>query len=292
MNAKTELLLARILAHLPIVITSAIGAYLGRRQARKGIAAKRKWVSRLHHSFELLDNIDDAAERESKIVEYIENKGRLYAEYTVVHRMQASGRFTLEGAHKIVDKRRAKIFVSAHTAHWELVAEALQHLGTPVADIYDPIENDVRLQLALAARLKMCPEADGYKYIPASKTAAKEVINWLKAGGSLLIFGDEEVGSKIHSPAFGRDIFLNGNLAKVVKLACKYDLQIVPLHIQKEGSARYRAVIDTPLAPLPKLASIEQQKEQITYLDRKIEAWVREDLCAWYWLDALNLTKD
>jgi len=286
-----EMLLAKVLAHLPISWTSHIGAILGRSRARKAIAAKRKWVARLHDNFLALEGVSDASVREQKIIQHMEHIGRLYAEYTVLHRMAGEGRFSIEGAHYLTQDDRAKLFVCAHTAHWELVAEVLKQHKIPVADLYDPLDGGARVQLALQTRKRICPESEGFLYIPSSKSAPKEIVGWLKTGGNFLIFGDEEVDSKIYAPAFDREVPRAGNLTKAVKLASRFNMQLVPLHIKREGNARYKAIIETPIEPPSATAPIAEHRPTVIELDRQIERWVREDICHWYWLATLDLKR-
>jgi len=288
---KGEFAVASFLAYLPITWASALGGYLGRRKARKGIQKQRKWVTRLHHNLQQLEGINQHAAREKIIIKHLEHMGRISTEYPVVHRMANEGRLTIEGAHHLSHSDRPKLIISAHTGHWELLAEVMRQYKILTAYVYDPIENDLRLKVAMNARRRMCPERDGYKYIPASRSAGREVVNWLKDGGNLFIFGDEEVNSNILAPAFHRDIPHSGNLAKAIKLAKKYNMQIIPMHVKRTGNARYTAVIDAPLELMSDVDPKTQQERISVALDNMIENWVLEDISQWYWLAKLDLKR-
>ncbi len=291
MNSKIEPILASVLVYFPIAWVSALGGYLGRRNARQGIKLRRKWVARMHHNLEELQGIKQQSVREQMIVRHIEHIGRIYAEYPIVHRLAKAGRFNIEGAQHLKTSDKPTLFVTAHTGHWELLAEVMIQHKIPVAYIYDPIENSLRLKVAMRTRRKICPEEEGYKYIGASKTAGKEVVHWLKDGGNLFIFGDEEVDSIIWAPDFGRDLPYSGNLAKTIKLATKYNMQIIPLHVKRTANARYTAVIEAPIAPPSATASPAAIKELYSSLNAVIEKWVLEDICHWYWLANLDLKR-
>ena len=291
MNTRLESILASILVYFPISWASALGGYLGREKAKQGIKLGRKWVTRIHHNLEELQGVSKQSVREEMIVKHMDHIGRIYAEYPILHRLAAAGRFDIEGGHNLQRLNGPIICISAHTGHWELLAEVLKQHHIPGAFVYDPIENSSRLKIALKTRKTICPEASGYKYIEASKQAAKEVVKWLKSGGNLIIFGDEEVNSSTLAPAFSRDISYSGNLKKAVKLAIKYNMQIIPMHIKRTGNSRYTAVIETPIEPPSRGASQENQNELVDSLDTLIEKWVLEDICHWYWLSNLDLKK-
>ena len=287
MNNRVEPILASILMYFPISWASALGGYLGRRKAKQGIKLQRKWVARMHYNLENLKGVKEKSVREQMIVRHIEHIGRIYAEYPLVHRLTDAGRFTIVGENNLRQSDKPTLFISAHTGHWELLAEVLNKHQVPVADIYDPIEDNFRLKVAMQARRKMCPEAKGYEYIAASKHAAKKVVSWIKKGGNLLIFCDEEINSQILTPSFGRETPYSGNLAKAVKLATKYNMQIVPMHVKRTGNAQYIAIIEKPIEPLARTPV--QQKDLGLSLNKIMEKWVLEDICHWYWLARLEL---
>jgi len=291
MNSKLESILANVVAYLPISWVSSLGVFLGNRRAKQGIKLQRKWVARIHNSLRELQGISDQSVREEMIIKHMIYLESIYVEYPILHRLARAGRFEIEGGQHLKMSNGPIICLSAHTGHWELIAEVLKEHQIPVADVYDPIENSSRLKIALNARKKMCPEAKGYKYIAASKHAAKEVVAWLKGGGNLLMFGDEEVNLKILAPAFSRNMPQSRNLTKAVKLATKYNMKIIPMHIKRTGNTRYKAVIEAPIEPPSKTASTDEQRRLVKSLDDLIEKWVLEDTCHWYWLSNLDLKR-
>ncbi|MEM5537904.1 hypothetical protein WNY58_16075 [Neptuniibacter pectenicola] len=282
-----ELLMARVLKFLPVDMASGIGAWTGRRRALKAIKLKRKWVARLHRNFERLEGITDPKARQRRILEHIEHIGRLYAEYPVLHKI-ASERLSIHGAEHLHGLTGPAIFVSAHTGHWELIAEVLRRHRIPVADLYDPIPNKVRLQLAMEVRRHFCPEEAGNRFIPASPSAVRELVGWLKNGGNLVLFIDEEKDGLVWSPALGRELPFAGNRALAARLAAKYRVPLIPLHIQRKTGANFEAVIDRPLYS-QRFANSEQALGEA--LNYSLEGWLKEDYGHWYWLAQLELDK-
>lgn len=279
--------MARLLRFLPVDVASEIGARIGRHRALKAIKLQRKWVARLHRNFERLEGIEDAQTRQQRILEHIEHIGRLYAEYPVLHKI-ARKRLSIHGAEHLHGLTGPAIFVSAHTGHWELIAEVLRRHRIPVADLYDPIPNKVRLQLAMEVRRRLCPEQTGNRFVPASSTAVRELVGWLKKGGNLVLFIDEEKDDFIWAPALGRELPFAGNRALAARLSVKYQVPIVPMHIQRRTGANFDAVIDHPLYPLEYANSEQAMGEE---LNTSLESWLKDDYGHWYWLAQLELDK-
>lgn len=287
---RSELLLARLLRFMPIDVASAIGAWLGRRSAYKAIRLKRKWVGRLHNNFEKLEGLTDPVAREARIVEHIEHIGRVYGEYPVLHKIAAE-RLTVRGSEHLANIDGPIICVSAHTGHWELMAEVMRRHGIMGAVLYDPIPNKARLQQALKIRKYFCPEDTGNRHIPASPTAARELLSWLKSGRGLLLYIDEEKDGFVWSPALGRELPFQGNRVMAAKLAVKHNVPLIPIHIQRKDGANYEAIIEPPIVAADSSSRIAATEDVALQLNGILEQWVKEDISHWYWLAQLNLDK-
>ncbi|WP_428036178.1 lysophospholipid acyltransferase family protein [Amphritea sp.] len=287
---RSELLFARLLRLLPIDVASAIGGWLGRRSARKAIRLKRKWVARLHHNFERLEGLTDPQAREARIIEHIDHIGRVYAEYPVLHKIAAE-RLTVTGSEFLANVDGPIICVSAHTGHWELMAEVMRRHGIMGAVLYDPIPDKARLQQALKIRKYFCPEDTGNRHIPASPTAARELLGWLKSGRGLLLYIDEEKDGLVWSPALGRELPFQGNRVMAAKLAVKHNAPLIPIHIQRKTGANYEAIIESPIVPKANSDRASATADVAEQLNSTLERWLEEDYSHWYWLAQLNLDK-
>lgn len=287
LDQRLELIMARILRFLPVDMASGIGAWIGRRRALKAIKLQRKWVARLHRNFERLEGITDPQSRQRRIVQHIEHIGRLYAEYPVLHKI-ANERLSVLGSKYTRKLAGPVIFVSAHTGHWELVLEMLRREQVSVAALYDPIPDQVRLKLAMEARLQLGPVAEGNKFIPASASAMREMVSWIKDDGNLVVFIDEEKDGQVWAPALGRKLPFAGNRALVARLATRFQLPVIPVHIQRTTGANFEAVIDQPLHPQ---AYGNSEQALALELNECLEGWLKEDYGHWYWLAQLELDK-
>ncbi|MGB0467135.1 MAG: lysophospholipid acyltransferase family protein [Pontibacterium sp.] len=287
----SELVIARIIRYLPIIWVSAIGAFLGRSRAREAIKLKRKWIDRLHRNFEQLEGITEHSQREVRIMDHMEHMGRLHTEYTVLHRMAAAGRLHTRGHEHLAALKKPVIFISAHTGHWELLAEILQQHKVSTAFLYEAVDNPIRLKLAMEARTTICPIEKGYHFIPASNLAAREMVAWITDGGNLLIFIDEYKDNQVWCPPLGRKLPFSGNRAMVSRLAIKHQMDVIPLHVQRTKGAFFEASIEAPVSPPEKGAGVEARIRFADQLSDFTERWIREDISHWYWLAQLELSR-
>ncbi len=268
--------LIRSLGLLPAPLTSAIGALLGRRHARRGIAARRLWVERLHRNLAHYQGLHDPAERERRIIEHLARAGRVHAEFLVHQKLLRSGRLQIEGAEILAGIDRQVIVVCAHLANWELIGHIMARLGRPVCDIYLPPSNPVEHRIATEARLRWPIPTE---LVPAGPRTLQQVMRALARGDNLLLFIDEEKDGYVHAPRLGRDVPWSGNRWFAARLASKYGLDLLPVHFESRGPARYQAIIEPPIP-----ATGQTPDTLATHLETHLDRWVRAGLEEWYWL--------
>lgn len=284
-----ELWLSAILRRLPVAWVSAIGARFGARYGRRGIAAGRKWVKRLHGNIERFSGIVDAAERERRIVEYTRRVGRIYAEFTVLQRLVEEGRVEVVGTEHLQGLSRPAILVSGHLANWELVGHVLTLLDGAGSVLYDPPENPIRHRLAVEARLGWRRGRDG-ELVPASSRAMWQITRAIARGRNLLMYVDEERDGHIRAPSLGRDVGYAGNRWLTARLAVRYDADIVPVHVEYRGAARYRVVIEPRLRPAA--GDDETRARSLAdQMDQHLDDWVRAQPEHWYWLPLFDMDR-
>jgi KDO2-lipid IV(A) lauroyltransferase len=274
--------IAAALRHLPVVWTSAIGGYLGALEGRRGIKAGRVWVQRLHRNIERFSGVADPEERKRHIVAHTRRIGRIYAEYTVLQRLVAEGRVEVVGREHLEGLSRPAIVASCHLANWELVGSALSLIPGSATALYAPPDNPVRHRLALAARTAW-PRRTECELVAASPSAMRQLVKALTGGHNLLIFIDEERDGYVWSPSLGRRLEYAGNRWLTARLAVRYSADVIPVHVEATGNARYRVVI------APKLAAGEGNDETrarslADQLDARFDAYIRANPEQWYWL--------
>lgn len=294
MKESIELLMARGFAYLPLSWVRGIGAALGARDGRKGIAAKRKWVARLHDNLSRLSGVESETERQRRIVEFTRRVGRVYAEIPVLHRLDASGKVQVQGREHLAAVERPVIMVSAHLANWELVGHLIKHElnERPWCVLYLPLANRVRTRLACEART-------GWKshelstLLPTDSPSSLRRINRAIADGmNLLIFVDEEKHGYVWAPSLGRTPTYKGNLWFAARMAVRHGMDILPAYVEPTQDEGYKVVVE-PLLKVSGTGDAQEEALQLAQqMDESLDRWVRKWPEHWYWLPLLELDKE
>lgn len=283
----TELWMATVMRHLPVTWSSAIGGYFGARHGRRAIAKRRKWVRRMHENLERYSLVKDPREQERRIVEYTRRIGRIYGEFAVLQRLVEEGRVEVVGLDNLSGLSKPAIVASAHLSNWELVGHVMVLLGGPAADLYVPPANPIRHRLILEARNRWGP---GGELIPASPTAMVRLQKALKRGADLILFVDEERDGYVWAPALGRRLSLGGNRWFAARLAARQQVDILPVHVETIGLARYRIVIEPKLVPVGEDAD-DRARSLADQMEHRLEAWIRARPEEWYWLSMFEFDR-
>jgi lauroyl/myristoyl acyltransferase len=283
-----ELFAARAIFFLPISWASEIGAFFGRKEARRAIKLKLKWIDRLHNNFEQLQGLTRHKDRELLIIAHIEHIGRLHAETPILHRIDAAGRLEICGQEHLKLLKGQCIIIGVHTGHWELISAVFKRLNIITSALYEEIDNKIHLKVALETRKRICPE-EQYHYIPGSPSGARKLVRLIKNGENVSIFIDEQKQSLGTTPSFGRRPPVSNNISVVARLAIKYNLQILPLHIKRKNKANFTAIIDKPINNNNFENSKNTLNELKTTLNNTAESWILEDISQWYWLSQFDL---
>ncbi len=269
------------LRRLPTPWVSAVGAWLGERNARRGIAAGRLWVDRLHRNFAHDAGEQDPKRREAMIVQYMRNLGRVYAEISILQRMVAEGRVEVTGLENLQSAQKPVILASCHLANWELIGHVAAMVEGGGADLYAPLSNPVHQKMVLQMR-KRWPVKGKTALIAAGGNAMRQLSRMLAEGNGLILFIDEERDGYVHAPSLGRDIPLSGNRWFTARLAARHDATVVPVHVEPSGRAQYRIVIGKPL-----LAEGKDHHERAFSLASQLDAYfdplVQKYVSHWYW---------
>ncbi|SDG73260.1 lysophospholipid acyltransferase family protein [Bosea robiniae] len=271
-----ERVLHRSLRRLPIPLVSDIGARLAWLKIRL-IDPKVAWKAR--------DNIRrhfpdmPAAEVERLVWRFVDNVGRLMAEFSIVHRFAESGRLEFVGA----EAARAQvgkvptIALCLHLGNWEVLASAMQMIGVPVASISEVPENAAHRDIADATR-----SGFDVKVLPPDRNGALRALSILKGNGVLALFPDEKRGGTMMAPLFGRPPHAKGNLALAAKLARRTGAQLVVVYCERLEGVRFRLHFEGPFhmdaGPSDPLADV-------AFLNSRIEPAILRHLDQWYYLD-------
>jgi len=279
-----ELVLARLMARLPIDWAVRIGGMFGAGAARRALAARRPWVERLGQHLAEATGTTDPAARDALVVDYARRIGGLYAQFPLQQRMVAEGRVEIAGLAHLAAASRPVIIASCHVGNWELIGRVAALAGGRNCALYLPQPSRVRERLAREARARW-PIDD---LVPASPSAMLRISRALGAGSNLVLLVDEERDGYVFAPSLGRTLPYAGNRWFAARLALQHGVDILPVFVAPTGLARYRIEIQ-PKLPRPDAADRDDAARALAdALDARVEAWVRPRLPHWFWLAAFD----
>lgn len=271
-----ERVLHRALRRLPIPLVSDIGARLAWLKIRLiDPKVARKARDNIRRHFPDMP----ATEIERLVWRFVDNVGRLMAEFSIVHRFAESGRLEFLGAEAARAQvgRVPTIALCLHLGNWEVLASAMQMIGVPVASISEVPENAAHRDIADATR-----SGFDVKVLPPDRNGALRALSILKGNGVLALFPDEKRGGTMMAPLFGRPPHAKGNLALAAKLARRTGAQLVVVYCERLEGVRFRLHFERPFhmdaGPSDPLADV-------ALLNSRIEPAILRHLDQWYYLD-------
>lgn len=273
--------------HLPVKVTSVIGAFLGRRKMVNAYKKNLKWVARFERNIEELSGIKTADEKYQKLLEFGEEFGRLYAETTVLQKMDKENRITINGLQKLTNKATPKIFIAPHLSNWELVCKVFTTLENKTYALYEPRENQQRMQIVNSARQAW---GENISLIStAEPMAMKNLKQALIKGDNLFILPDEEINGLVMAPSLGRNIPYAGNRWMVSRLAVSHQVDVVPVSVKRLEANRFEVEIHDVISPDLSLDSKMAAQKISDEIDQLFNRLILAKPQSWYWLPYLRL---
>lgn len=278
-----------ILRRLPVGFAPRLGragAPLVQRMNAGRIYARRiAWnLDRLH-----ADSPLSGAAHAAALARWWKGAGAVFAEYATLERLRGAGRVEIEdpeGVAARLPRDGPAVFACIHLGPFELCFETIHNgLGREAVGTWQPEPSNA--SNAILARLRA---RYGTFAFPPGQRSARHLYR-LVIGESFdaMIFVDEVRDRQVHLPAFGRALPTRGNAVVAVKLALKTGAPLVPVHVLRTGTARYRFVIGAPL-------TFEREGEEslavsdgVAALDRYFDPLVRAHVEQWYMLPELRL---
>jgi KDO2-lipid IV(A) lauroyltransferase len=182
----------------------------------------------------------------------------------------ASGRIQVEvkGERALRERGRPVLFVTAHTANWQLGTAGAAQLGHELTVVYAPDSNpwiDRRL-VQFRGRLPC-------RLIPRDGSV-RILMRELAAGRSIGIVADHRRDEGELVRLFGRPTPISTVPAR---LALRFDCDLVPVWLERIGAeARFRMTVFDPVRPTDPTASAAEQALQMTQaLADHFERWFR-----------------
>jgi KDO2-lipid IV(A) lauroyltransferase len=171
------------------------------------------------------------------------------------------------------------IFVSAHLANWELLPVAAASFGIRLASFYRAASNPAVDEIITGLR-RRTGGGDLPQFAKGS-AGARGALAYLRDGGMLGMLVDQKMNDGIEARFFGRPAM---TAPAAAAFGLRYQCPVVPAYVQRLGAARFRVVVEAPLA-LPQTGSRQGDIADLTQrINDRLEAWVRERPQDWLWL--------
>ena len=266
----------RLLRHVPVETTSAIGSFIVRmnvRFNRPEITAGARRNLQIHRP-----GIKDA-EIKACIWRFLDNVGRLMAEFSVLLRLQDEGRIELVGAEPVqaVQFKVPILTIVLHTGNWEVFGTSLRAAGLDVATFYLPPEREADRQIAEEMRREV-----GFRLLEPNARGIRDALSLLKERRIVAIFGDEVRDGRTMAPLFGRPPHDQGNLALAARLARRTGASLVVAYSERLEKCRFRMHV-TPIFTMPD--GDHSLLDDVAFLNAQIEPIILAHLDRWYFLD-------
>lgn len=268
---------------LPAGLCSRMGWLLGQRLGSR----RRAWHARaLANLRRLRPELNDVAAADT-VRRMWGHIGSTRAEFSVLPRIWDSDRVAVEGFENLEAARvmgRPRIWAALHLGNWEIVGPTLLALGENGLDVYQPPRNRFERRIADRARRRFA----NHLLPPGPATARRLYRALAEDGRGVVLYVDEFQDGRVHAPFFGRPLRLDGNLARVVRLALMADAVIIPAYCLREGHGHFCVHILPPVVIGPP-TDRTVLAEGVALLDSIITPIVRRHIEQWFMLHDLAL---
>ena len=171
------------------------------------------------------------------------------------------------------------IFFSGHLANWEMMAVAPGAFGIRLSIFYRAASNP--LVDAIIADLRHRAVGATVPMFAKGSAGARGAMAHLRAGGYLGMLIDQKMNDGIAAPLFGHPAM---TAPAAAAFALRYRCPLVPTHVERLGPARFRIVVEPPLA-LPDSGDRHADVAALTAaMNACLERWVRARPESWLWL--------
>lgn len=170
------------------------------------------------------------------------------------------------------------ILFSAHFGNWEVTPRVAMVAGVPFASFYRAAGNAA--VDAIIVRMRAAATG-GQPQFRKGSAGARAAIAHLRAGGRLGLLADQKMNDGIAAPFFGR---MAMTAPAPATLALRFDCPLIPGHCVRIGPARFRVLVEKPLARPTTGDHARDVAELTAAMNATIERWVRETPGQWLWL--------
>lgn len=262
-----------LFAALPVAVASGLAGAIARSV---GPLLKPSKIARTNLRLAFPDKTD--AEIEKIVAEVWDNLGRNIGEYPHLKTIAAKRLEIIGGEHiaALAHDGLPGIMIGAHFGGWELSGLLAERLGIAVHAVYRAPNNPW-----IDAMFRRARGSAAERSVPKGPQGARTLISVMRQGGHLGMLVDQKMNDGIAVPFMGR---MAMTPPAVATLALKFRCPVVPGRIERLPGARFRAIVDPPLA-LPDSGDRTKDSQQLMEeINQIIESWVREKPGQWLWL--------
>ena len=208
------------------------------------------------------------------------NYGKVFVEYLFLSKFRNNNsHIVIKGEkilEKIIKKNKPVIFVSGHFANFELMSMELTKRKLNLATIYRPLNNFfINPFMEYLRRKYICRNQ-----IKKGLSGVKDSINFIKNNYSIALMIDQRVSEGKKLPFF-EHMALTTTLPS--QLAVKFNLDIVPIYINRKDNDNFEMEIYEPIKIVNKENAETTKLDFSIKLNKIIEQMISKDPGQWIW---------
>ena len=208
------------------------------------------------------------------------NYGKVFVEYLFLSKFRNNNsHIVIKGEkilEKIIKKNKPVIFVSGHFANFELMSMELTKRKLNLATIYRPLNNFfINPFMEYLRRKYICRNQ-----IKKGLSGVKDSINFIKNNYSIALMIDQRVSEGKKLPFF-EHMALTTTLPS--QLAFKFNLDIVPIYINRKDNDNFEMEIYDPIKIVNKENAETTKLDFSIKLNKIIEQMISKDPGQWIW---------
>ena len=203
------------------------------------------------------------------------NYGKTFIEYMFLKKFsKTSDHIKIKGEeilNDIISQKKQVIFVSGHFANFELMSMELTKRNVSLATIYRPLNNFFLNPFMEYLRRKYICKNQIKKGI----SGVKDALSYLSDGHSIAMMVDQRLSEGEMINFFGKPALTTTLPAQ---LASRFDLEIVPIYLERKGEDSFLMEIKNPINFMSKSKS-----EMTAEINRSLEQMIIRNPSQWIW---------
>lgn len=207
--------------------------------------------------------------------------GRSFFEFQLMDRLAAEpDRIELEGGEhlaRIVRSGEPVVIVGGHFSNWEAMGLALVRAGVNCRFTYRAANNPY-----IDARIISVRSGYGLKmFAPKGSDGAREALEGLRRGESIVLMNDQKFNEGIPAPLFGH---LAYTATGPSRMALKFGAPLQPMSITRSRGARFKVTAHPPIRLTKTGVRAADLQAGVEAVNAFIEGVVREHPEEWFWV--------